>query len=89
MPAREIELMRSLPVWQARATVAHTIPRGLRSAEDYVFAPARFRQMRTPTLLLLGGDSPPLVKAGTAAVHAALPESRIPVMPGQQHIARS
>ena len=86
-PAHDIELLRSLPSWQARVKSAHTIPRELRAAEGYIFEPARFSRMRTPTLLLLGGESPPLFKDGTAAVHAALPASRIAVLPGQQHIA--
>jgi pimeloyl-ACP methyl ester carboxylesterase len=38
-------------------------------------------------LLLIGGDSPPLFKAASEAVDAALPNSRIAVMPGQQHVA--
>jgi pimeloyl-ACP methyl ester carboxylesterase len=39
------------------------------------------------TLLLLGGDSPHFFKAALEAVDTALPNSRIIVMPGQQHIA--
>jgi pimeloyl-ACP methyl ester carboxylesterase len=87
MPPDEIELMRGLPVWEARRAVAHTIARELHGAERYVFEPARFRHVETPTLLLLGGDSPPFFTAGTEAVHAAVPQSRIAVLPGQQHIA--
>ena len=40
-----------------------------------------------PALLLLGGDSPASEKAATEALDAALPDSRIAVMPGQAHIA--
>lgn len=43
--------------------------------------------LEQPTLLLLGGDSPPFLKAATEAVHAALPKSRLVVLPGQQHTA--
>jgi pimeloyl-ACP methyl ester carboxylesterase len=87
VPPHELELLRSLPSWEARKAFAHTITRELRAAEEYRFAPARFSHVRTPSLLLFGGDSPSVFTDGTAAVHAALPESRIAVMPGQQHIA--
>lgn len=43
--------------------------------------------MKTPTLLLLGGDSPPVYSDFIQQVNAALPNSTIVVMPGQQHIA--
>jgi pimeloyl-ACP methyl ester carboxylesterase len=87
MPEHELALMRAQPVWQARLAAAHTIPRELRGADGYTFEPGRFDGMRTPCLLLEGGDSPAFLKDATAAVHAALSASRIAVMPGQQHIA--
>jgi pimeloyl-ACP methyl ester carboxylesterase len=40
-----------------------------------------------PTLMLVGGDSPDFLKAGVGTVAAALPDARIVVMEGQQHIA--
>jgi pimeloyl-ACP methyl ester carboxylesterase len=87
VPPHELEMLRSLPSWPARVAAAHTIPRELRGSNGYVFEPERFKDLSTPTLLLLGGDSPPFLKAATEAVHAALPNSRIAVLPGQQHTA--
>jgi pimeloyl-ACP methyl ester carboxylesterase len=66
---------------------AHTLPREMRVVEGYVLEPTRLRDLETPTLLLLGGDSLPSVKAATEAVDEALPNSRIVVMPGQAHVA--
>jgi pimeloyl-ACP methyl ester carboxylesterase len=40
-----------------------------------------------PTLLLQGGDSPDPFRAAGRALQAALPDSRIAVMPGQRHAA--
>ena len=82
VPPHEMEILRSAPSWSARIAAAHTIPREMRGSNEYVFVPARFSTLTTPTLLLLGGDSPPFFKAGIEAVHAALPESRVVVMPG-------
>ncbi|MGD9894845.1 MAG: alpha/beta fold hydrolase [Dehalococcoidia bacterium] len=87
MPEDELSLIRAQPVWQARVAAAHTIPRELRSIDRYDFKPERFKGMRTPCLLLFGGDSPAFLKDATAAVRTALSASRIAVMPGQQHIA--
>jgi pimeloyl-ACP methyl ester carboxylesterase len=87
MPPAELTMLQSLPNWPARVAAAHTIPRELRVPELYAFQPTRFAEMRTPTLLLLGGDSPPFFKAAIDAVNKALPESRVVVMPGQQHTA--
>lgn len=87
MPPEELEMLRGLPNWPARVAAARTIPREMRLDETYAFDPARFRDMRAPTLLLLGGDSPPLFQRAIATVHAALPASRIEVLPGQQHTA--
>lgn len=83
----EIEQMRSSPAWPERVATVHTIPRELRAEEAYQFDPERFRALETPVLLLLGGDSPQFVIDATETVAAALPHSRIAVLPGQQHIA--
>jgi pimeloyl-ACP methyl ester carboxylesterase len=85
----EIEMVRSLPVWRARAALTPTIPHELRASDDYVsnFDPARLGNLRTPTLLLVGGDSSALEKAAAEALDAALPDSQIVVMPHQAHLA--
>jgi pimeloyl-ACP methyl ester carboxylesterase len=89
MPPQQIELRRRAPDWPARRTAAHTIPHELENAVTYRFEPARFARLTAPTLLLAGGDSPEVFTAATAAVHAALPDARIAVLPGQQHAAIS
>jgi pimeloyl-ACP methyl ester carboxylesterase len=85
----EIEMLRSLPTWPARVALAPTIPHEMRAFESYVsnFDPARLANLRTPTLILLGDDSPALEKAAAEALDAALPDSQIVVMPHQAHIA--
>jgi len=87
VPPHEMEMMRSAPAWPARIAAAHTILRELQASNDYVFQPARFSGLTTPTLLLLGGDSPMFFQAATEAVHAVVPYSQVVVMPEQQHTA--
>ena len=86
-PAAELDMLRSLPNWPARVAAAHTIPREMRINDDYHFDGVRFNTMQVPTFLLLGGSSPPMFKSAVEAVHAALPDARVAVMPGQQHTA--
>ena len=87
VPPHEMEILRSAPSWQARVAAAHTILREMRGSNEYVFEPTHFTGLTTPTLLLLGGDSPAFLHAAIEAVHAALPDSQVVVMPGQQHTA--
>jgi pimeloyl-ACP methyl ester carboxylesterase len=85
----EIEMLRSLPIWAARVALAPTIPHETRAFERYVsnFDPARLGNLRTPTLLLLGGDSPPLERAAAESLDSALPDGQMVVMPHQAHLA--
>jgi pimeloyl-ACP methyl ester carboxylesterase len=87
LPSDQVEFLRSLPAWEARLAVAHTIPREERVNRDYVFDPPRFRELHVPTLFLQGGDSPDLFRAAGEAVREALPDCRVVVMPGQRHAA--
>jgi pimeloyl-ACP methyl ester carboxylesterase len=88
IPPDEVELMRTLPAWQGRVAAAHTILREIDHLEAQPpFNSERFRLMDTPTLLLVGGESHPLYKENIEKIDTALPNSRIVVMPGQQHIA--
>lgn len=87
MSLDEIELLKSSPAWSARMASAHTVPRELRAIEQYEFDPERFKDMQTPTLLLLGSDSPQFIKDATETVDSALPNIQVVVMSGQQHIA--
>ncbi len=88
VPPHELEILRSSPAWQGRLAAAHTILRDLDvSNNGYQFDPLKFADVTTPTLLLLGGDSPAFFPAAINEVHGALPDSQIVVMPGQQHVA--
>jgi pimeloyl-ACP methyl ester carboxylesterase len=87
LPPDQVELMRSLPAWEARLGAADTIPREERASRQYVFDPARFRDLDVPTLYLQGGDSSAPFKAAGEALRGALPDCRVAVMPGQRHAA--
>lgn len=87
LPADQVELLRSLPAWEARLAVAHTIPREESASRHYAFEPDRFRELDVPTLFLQGGDSPAPFNAAGEALRDALPNCEVVVMPGQRHAA--
>ena len=70
----DVEVLRRLPVWQARVAAAHTIPRELRAFERYRFDPRRFRDLGVPALLLGGGESPSCMIVANETVNGALPD---------------
>lgn len=68
--------MRSLPAWAGRVAAAHTVLREDQLAGELpAFNPERFKSMRTPTLLLLGGNSPPMYSDFIKQLDAARPIS--------------
>ncbi len=85
----ELELVTYLPFWPGRVAAAHTIPRELRQIQGYHFQPERFSAVKAPTLLMVGGDSPDYMKDAAQALHDTLPNSKISILPGQQHNAIS
>jgi pimeloyl-ACP methyl ester carboxylesterase len=87
MSEDELDELRALPTWPMRVESAHTIVRETQAELDYRFAAERFANLRVPTLLLLGSDTPPALAQITHEVAASLPDSRIAVMPGQGHMA--
>jgi pimeloyl-ACP methyl ester carboxylesterase len=87
MLPQQVEMARSLPSWRARLEAVRVVPRELEAVERYNFNPERFIGLKVPTLLFVGGESPPPMKEATKIVHEALSQSRIMVMPGEGHAA--
>jgi pimeloyl-ACP methyl ester carboxylesterase len=87
VPPSQFELLRSLPAWPARVAAANTIVRELQASAETGHDWESYQALRIPTLLLLGGDSPPLFKRAIERLAEILPNSRIAIMPGQQHAA--
>jgi pimeloyl-ACP methyl ester carboxylesterase len=83
----ELRALRRSSTWRVRVQAAHTLPREVRMAETYRFDPARLAKVRTPTLFLLGTESPRIMHDSTMAAHAALQNSRVELLPGQGHAA--
>jgi pimeloyl-ACP methyl ester carboxylesterase len=87
IPQDEMDMLRSFPSWSSRLASAHTIAREEASLGSYTLKPERFSRMKTPTSLLLGGDSPPFFRVAIETLKKAIPNSRIAIIPGQRHAA--
>ncbi len=88
IPPQELEMLQALPSWSGRVDAAHTILREHRALRTHApYEPAGLTGLRLPVLLLVGGDSSTMYTGNTDLLHSMLPNSRIAVLPGQQHLA--
>lgn len=87
MPQAVMEQVQLQPSWAGRVAAAHTLPREFRDLAQYRPDASRFRSLCTPTLLLLGGDSPARYRNAIDVMSAMIPDNRIELLPGQQHNA--
>jgi pimeloyl-ACP methyl ester carboxylesterase len=88
LPQEEIDLLRSQrDAWSTRMRNAPTVPREMRATVGSSFVRERFRNMHAPTLLLVGEDSPSEEHSSARVVAEALPDARVVILPGQQHLA--
>lgn len=85
MPEEEIAMLRSQPTWSARVATAPTLPR--EEGVALVLSPGEPARVKVPTLLIQGGDSPEFLQAAIRQVAGALPDSRVVVLAGHQHVA--
>jgi len=86
-PPEVIAAQQARPDWSYRLTFAHTLPREAQALERYVFEPGRLADLRVPTLLLLGSQSPPFFRQAIEALDTALPDSEVVVLQDQHHNA--
>jgi len=84
MPEEELAVYRALPAWQARIAAVHTIAREMATPS---FDPEQAGKISVPVLMFVGSDSPDSIKADYETVAAALPDVRVTILDGQQHIA--
>jgi pimeloyl-ACP methyl ester carboxylesterase len=84
-PEPAVEELRSGANWQVLVNAADTLPREFEQLVEYEFEPDRYREVTTPTLLLLGEESSPGAIEATETVDETLPHSRIVRIDGADH----
>jgi pimeloyl-ACP methyl ester carboxylesterase len=92
---RELELLsdqdmsafKAAPSWPGRVAAAHTIGREVRAETTARLDPELAARITVPVLLVTGENSADPARADIEAVAAALPDARIVVLEGQEHVA--
>lgn len=83
----EIEYIQSQPAWQRRVDAVHTALREVEVGYEYDFEPDRFRDLPTPTLLLVGEESPAIEREDAETLCDVLHDCRVAILENQQHVA--
>jgi pimeloyl-ACP methyl ester carboxylesterase len=87
MPAPLVAQMKTTPAWAGMERMAHTLPYNMVVTGDHGVPAERLAAIGVPTLVMLGGDSPPFMAAAVRDVAAAVPGARQQILPGQTHRA--
>jgi pimeloyl-ACP methyl ester carboxylesterase len=87
LKSAEIAAMQRLASWPALVDRAAIVRRELEAVERLSGHPGVFHACWIPTLLMLGGDSPPHYRATAESLHAVLAASRIVTLESQAHAA--
>ena len=84
----ELNAMKAGPAWRGMVKhLAHTVPYDSLVQRSYAADPAELARIQIPTLMLLGGASPTRMRTAAETIAARLPNARLSVIPGQQHVA--
>jgi pimeloyl-ACP methyl ester carboxylesterase len=79
--------LQSSPSWATQVATALSVHRELQAIDCYQFMADRFQDFHTPTLLLLGSDSPSRRHRIANTLKTTLPNSQLVLLEGQQHSA--
>jgi pimeloyl-ACP methyl ester carboxylesterase len=87
MSEDDLAAFRAAPSWPGRVAAAHTITRECRAEAQATLDPQLAVKITVPVFLLVGEQSSDPGKAQVEAVAAVLPDARIEVLEGQEHVA--
>jgi pimeloyl-ACP methyl ester carboxylesterase len=93
VPRVLIALMRFMPTWGKVTAVAHTLPYDAAvmgdTQEGKPLPAGRWAAVKVPTLVVVGGKSPPWMHNGMRALADLLPGARLQVLDGQTHVVKA
>ena len=75
------------PIWQHTVALAPSLASELGAAAGYEFDASRYSALNIPLLLLLGSESPALLREVSDALADVVPDVRMTELEGQQHAA--
>jgi pimeloyl-ACP methyl ester carboxylesterase len=76
---------RSQPFWPSLEGIAHTLAYDAAIMGDGTFPAERAAAVGVPTLVIVGGASPPWAAAAGAALEVAIPDATLRTIDGQDH----
>jgi pimeloyl-ACP methyl ester carboxylesterase len=85
----EIATLARSPVWELRKRVSPTVPRELRAELAFRLDGAALGRLATPTLMLLGSESPGWARRSTDAYREAIPGAEVRILEGRGHGANT
>jgi len=87
VPAGAVDAVRELPLWPILLRGVQALPREGAAVVGYRFDPSRFHRLATPTLVLLGEESPGWRHEAMIRLQTALPQAWLRILAGQGHLA--
>ncbi len=89
MPDAVIDTMRQEPVWPALASMTPTWTREVRAIDGFGADLDRFAALDIPTLLIVGGFSPPWLTQNSRRLQQVIPKADLVEIPGHAHVAHN
>ena len=83
----DMAAFKAAPSWSGRVAAAHTITREIRGEMTARLQLELARTVTVPVLLVTGGNSPDPAKPYARIVAEALPDARVVVLDGHDHVA--
>ena len=87
VPEEDIKRLRESPIWPHTVSLAPSLASELDAAAGYELDVSQYSTLNIPLLLLLGSESPALLREVSDALVEVVPDVRMRVLEGQQHAA--
>jgi pimeloyl-ACP methyl ester carboxylesterase len=85
VPGMFVLVMRFMPFWKDAVAAAHTLPYDAAVMDGFAFPEARLREVRVPTVVLVGGSTTPTLRTAADATARTIPGATERVIPKQNH----
>jgi pimeloyl-ACP methyl ester carboxylesterase len=85
LPPEFVAYARTQPFWQAQEAIAHTLAYDATIMGDYSLPTERAAAVSAPTIVIVGGASPPFLRETAQALTEAIPDARARTLEGQDH----
>jgi pimeloyl-ACP methyl ester carboxylesterase len=87
VPPDAVDAVRELPLWPILLRGVQVLPREGAAVIGYRFNPSRFQRLATPTLVLVGEESPGWRREAMTSLQTTLPRAELRILAGQGHLA--